>query len=149
MSTSKTDTDMELRKSIASNETIEEQELANLACTSTDSEEEEINPPETNAKEETEDNYADRILNEMEHIRQEVEKLEVLIEEFCGEKKDEQYRKLDETLMQFTIRLDNIETKDIAAIKMHRRNIIMYIQNCFKKLDSKVSQVSLDLEQEI
>lgn len=133
---------MEIKKSPASNETIDEQELANLACASTDSEGE-IKLQDSNDKEEKEggDSYVDLILNEMEHIRQEVEKVEGLVEEFCGERKDEQYRKLDETLMQYTIRLDNIETKDIAVIKTQRRKIIMYIQNCLKKLDSKVNRV--------
>lgn len=139
MSTSNCQSDMEIRKSTQLSESDEEYEIANVASGSDNSEKSGQNDFE---HDNTEEIYANQVLKEIDHIRREVEKLEEVIREFCGKKMDEQYRKLDETLMQYTIKLDNIETKDINAIKTERRKIILYIQNCLKELDSRTSHVS-------
>ncbi|CAH2008923.1 unnamed protein product [Acanthoscelides obtectus] len=71
---------------------------------------------------------------EVENIEKEITSLEV------GELKTE-FRKLEEMLMQKTLVLDDIDVKSIETLREMRKKAILYVQSCFRLMDTRLKSV--------
>lgn len=77
-------------------------------------------------------------LQEIEKIRQEVDKLKDRILNFKGVKGSKEYLYLDETLLSFLIKLDNVTGRN-ETVRCARKSAIVLIQDLLQKLEDLTS----------
>lgn len=82
------------------------------------------------------DDYLEAILGTIHKIAQDVANVEMEIHN-CTQ---EDFRKLDEMLIQQIIKLDSLDPKGNEKIKEERRRVIKYAQDCMKLLDVRTGR---------
>lgn len=76
-------------------------------------------------------------LQEIETIKQEVDKLAQQVSQFDGTHQDKQYRYLDEMLTREMIKLDNIATDGQPEVRAARKQVICAIEKAVVELDQR------------
>lgn len=85
---------------------------------------------------EEEDNYEANTIGTIHKVAQDVANIEMEILQ-CTQ---EDFKKLDEMLIQQIIKLDSLDAKGNERIKEERRKVIKYVQECMKLLDVKTGR---------
>lgn len=83
-----------------------------------------------------EDDYTESMLKTIYKVAQEVANIEMEINH-CTQ---QDFRKLDEMLIQQIIKLDSLDPKGNVKIKEERKRVIKYVQECMKLLDARTGK---------
>lgn len=86
-------------------------------------------------------NYCIDFLTKLYHVKDQVDEIKDKISQFQGTNKDKDYIIIDESLIEKTLMLDDLETKGIGVLRKERKKLVMYIQNCMKYLDKRTTMV--------
>ncbi|CAH1106687.1 unnamed protein product [Psylliodes chrysocephalus] len=71
-------------------------------------------------------------------IKSQIEKIEMDIRSKTKDKLLVESKIIEETLLQYIIKLDNIDTNSLDKVRDLRKKTILYTQDCLKLFDSKV-----------
>jgi hypothetical protein len=77
------------------------------------------------------------VMTKIEKVKEEVAELSKRIENFKGDKKDKEYRYLDEMLTRHLVSLDCVETYGDEDLRKIRKDSIRSINRCLSMLDSR------------
>lgn len=88
--------------------------------------------------EETEEEYEQIATNKILAIKSEVEDIQRQISEYSKEQLQEEFKILEEILIQKTLTLDDIDSKAIESVRELRKNTIRFVQDCLKEMDTKL-----------
>lgn len=80
------------------------------------------------------------LLNKLDTIRQEVEKLGERIQNFKGSRAEKEYLYLDDMLTKQLIALDGIDTAGKEEIRQLRKDSIAFVNSCLTRLDEKATE---------
>ncbi|XP_018573487.1 BAG family molecular chaperone regulator 5-like [Anoplophora glabripennis] len=92
----------------------------------------------TKAAEETETEYEQIATEKIMSIKAEVEKIQQQIADYSKEQLQEEFKILEEMLIQQTLTLDNIDTRALDSVRELRKNTIRFVQDCMKQMDVKL-----------
>lgn len=80
--------------------------------------------------------YVKNMIGTIHKVAEEVAGIEVEIHSCTRQN----YKKLDEMLLQQIIKLDSLDPKGNERIKEERKKVIKYVQDCMKLLDVKTGR---------
>ncbi|GAB6027253.1 BCL-2-associated athanoprotein [Chamberlinius hualienensis] len=85
------------------------------------------------------DGIKNKMLEAINRVSEEVEKLKEVVEKFSGVKGDKQYMYLDEMLTRCLIALDNVFTEGNDELRAARRAMVVTVNNTIKYLEQKAT----------
>ncbi|CAG9856427.1 unnamed protein product [Phyllotreta striolata] len=104
-----------------------------------DNKPDELQIPDDDRKNENKgDDYESDIIDKILEIRSKIEKIEADIKSKSSEALKAECKIIEETLLQYIIKLDNIDTKSIDKVRDLRKKTILYTQDCLNMFDTKL-----------
>lgn len=94
--------------------------------------------------EEMEEEYEQVATNRILSIKAEVEEIQQQIADYSKEQLHEDFKRLEEILIQKTLTLDDIDTRGMDSVRELRKNTIRFVQDCLKEMDVKLKWLFFD-----